>query len=364
MRLYDLFRRKPSERRKAERHSSSNLAALHWDDNTQKSCAIRNISLTGVYLLTQERFPIGQPVSLTLQHMEQPDNSPAHRIAPLAKTARLSRGPEHPVTLQANAIRWDDNGVGLSWVLPIAVQTCPSENQSRRALGAQEPKDILVEFQRAQAIAFLRRICPADAEIGSSLFNGNLSSLRVAHALEIVLDAESRIKSEQDGDDKTAVADIVVRILQDGSWSEDGELRKLWSGILATACTAAGNDKSNLVFVNLLSQLRPVHARLLGAAFARATNAPSDSRSNSSRSASFSAAELIRISGLHDVVGVEREIGFLCDLGLITEPRSTSFSRGDRIDITPTSLGLRMYSRCSGHFESPSLLQDEVSRNS
>ena len=362
MSLYDLFRRKSSERRKAERHSSSNLAAFHWDDNTHKSSAIGNISLTGVYLLTQERFPIGQPVSLTLQHMDQPDNTPAHRIAPLARTARLSRGPENPITVQANAIRWDDNGVGLSWDLPVAVRTCLLENQSKRAAGAREPEDVLVEFQRAQAIAFLRRICPTDAGIGSTLFNGNLSSVRVAHALEIVLDAESRIKSEQDGDKKTAVADIVLRILQDGSWSEDEELRKLWSGLLATSCTVAGNDSSNLVFVNLLSQLRPVHVRLLGAAFTRATNAALDGGSISSRPESFSAAELIKISGLHDVVGVEREIGFLCDLSLITEPRSTSFSRGNQIEISPTSLGLRMYSRCSGHFESPSLLEDEISK--
>jgi len=346
MSLYDLFRRTPPERRKAERHSFSNLAAFHRDDNCQKSFAIRNISVTGVYLLTEERFPVGQPVSLTLHHMEQADNSPAHRISPLAKTARLSRGPENPITVQARAIRWGDDGVGLSWVLPVEMRTCLVENRLRRTSVAQEPEDVLVELQRAKADAFLRRICPADANVGLS--NGNLSSLRVAHALEIVLDAESRLQSEPDWDKKTAVGDIVARILQDGSWTEDEVLRRSWSAILATSCTVAGNDTSNLVFVNLLSQLRPVHVRLLGAACTRARSADVDGGSISSGPESFRAAELIRISGLHDLVGVEREIGFLSDLRLIAESRSSSFSRGDRIDITPTSLGLRMYSRCSG----------------
>lgn len=362
MSLHDLFRRKSSERRKADRHSSSNLAASHCDD-IQKPSPVKNISLTGVYLLTQQRFPIGQLVSLTLRHMEQPDNSPAHRIAPLANTARLSRGPDNPITVEANAIRWGDDGVALAWVLTPAVQTCLDENRSKRAVGVHEPEDILVEFQRAQANAFLRRICPADPDIGRTLFSGNLSSVRVSHAIQIVLDAEKQLESEPDGDKKTAVADIVRRVLQDGSWAEDEGLRKLWSGILATSCTLSGNDNSNLAFVNLLSQMRPVHARILAAACNRARSAESDGPSASPAPASFRAAELIRISGMHAMIGLEREIGFLCDLHLIAELRASSFARGDQIDIRPTDLGLRMYSRCGGHFESPSLLPNGVSTN-
>ena len=51
--------------------------------------------------------------------------------------------------------------------------------------------------------------------------------------------------------------------LENGSWSERDEVQEMWAGLLASACTEDGKDDSNLLFMNLLSQLTGVQVAIL-----------------------------------------------------------------------------------------------------
>ena len=57
----------PPDRRRAERRKSPELAAYLWNGSMQQQAGIKDISSTGLYLLTRERFVPGDLISLTLQ---------------------------------------------------------------------------------------------------------------------------------------------------------------------------------------------------------------------------------------------------------------------------------------------------------
>lgn len=65
--------------------------------------SIRDISSTGLFLVTEERWYPGTVVMMTLQKKGVPVDSPDRSIA-----------------VQSRAVRWGEDGVGLQFVLPEA----------------------------------------------------------------------------------------------------------------------------------------------------------------------------------------------------------------------------------------------------
>ncbi len=131
------------DRRRAERRSSPELAAYLWNGSLQQQAHIKDISSTGLYLLTKERFAPGDTLSLTLQR----------------------RGPiegnfERRVAVQAQAVRWGDDGVAVSFVLPPGMDLRLWQSPLKSSAEQTEPEDILREFRIAGALAFLARLCP------------------------------------------------------------------------------------------------------------------------------------------------------------------------------------------------------------
>ena len=56
---------------------------------------------------------------------------------------------------------------------------------------------------------------------------------------------------------------MVMRVIEDGSWSDDATVQKMWAGLLASSCCPDGRDESNLMFINLLGQLTSSQVRIL-----------------------------------------------------------------------------------------------------
>ena len=129
--------RKPSfsYRDRAERRAAPYLAAYHCDGSIPKQNCIRNISETGAYLITKQRWAKGEVISLTLR-----------RKGPLART------PEHRFSLQAKAVRQDKNGVAVSFVLPTGADLRLWQSPLKTVEEQTEPEDILVEFRTAAAV--------------------------------------------------------------------------------------------------------------------------------------------------------------------------------------------------------------------
>jgi hypothetical protein len=87
--------------RKAPRDESPGLAAYYWTGAAPKAHNIRDISSTGLYLVTEERWYPGTLVLMTLQDTEGGDT-----------------GAEASIAVHSRAVRWGSDGVGLQFVLP------------------------------------------------------------------------------------------------------------------------------------------------------------------------------------------------------------------------------------------------------
>ena len=89
------------DRRRAERKPSSQLAAYFWTGSAPVRHNIRDISSTGMYLLTEERWHPGTVLMMTLQ-------------SPDAENAA-----DQVIAVQSRAVRTGEDGVGLAFVLPL-----------------------------------------------------------------------------------------------------------------------------------------------------------------------------------------------------------------------------------------------------
>jgi hypothetical protein len=319
---------------RAERRPAPDLAAFHPSGSGMKQERVKDISATGVYLVTSERWLPGEVISLTLQRKGPPEKSPDRRI-----------------TLKTMAVRWGEDGVALSFVLPRGLDVRLWESPLKNNADTTEPEDILREFRLAKVLAFLSRISPAAGEEVRQLLREGLSNYRVESVCEIVCKAESMLSSNPNGDRLLANPRLVVRILEAGSWAADQvATQQLWAGLLASSCTPDGKDESNLAFVDLLSQLAAMHILIFTAACSRATKAQSSLGRIASKNIGCTTQEIMQLTGWRDLIRIERDIEHLYDLGLLQKRvKSAFFVSNDDARISPSSLGLQMFARCSGY---------------
>ena len=98
--------------RKAPRVLTPGLAAYYWNGEAPVAHGIRDISSSGLYVVTEERWYPGTLVLMTLQRNDLGDEM-----------------AERSIAVQSRAVRWGPDGVGLQFVLP--------DEQDRRRVNAQ-----------------------------------------------------------------------------------------------------------------------------------------------------------------------------------------------------------------------------------
>ena len=319
--------------KRAERRSAPGLAAYHRSGPNLMLDKIKDISSTGMYLLTQERWLPGEVVSLTLQKEGPPERNSARRAA-----------------VQARAVRWGSDGIGMSFILPEDANFDLWGSPLNSMADQPEPEDILREFRIAEALAFLNRLCPPAADELSVLFRKGLGNCRVESAVEIALKAEKSVMFRSDADSLRVPSSIVTRVFDYGSWSDDDRVRQFWAGLLIASCTDKGGNESYLNLVEPLSQLTTVHVRILAAACERARLFLSDNGSISAEPQNCHMDEVVKIAGSRDISKVDRDLGHLYLVGLLEKrTRGAALLPIDEANITPTSFGLELYARCNGH---------------
>lgn len=318
--------------RRAERRTSPSLAAYHWKGALPRLNSIRDISSTGAFLLTQERWEPGEIVSLWLQRSGPPEK-------------------ENSFSVQAKAVRWDDQGVAVSFVLPPGADLRLWQSPLKSASEQNEPEDILREFRVAQTISFLTRISPDTRAAVSKLLHEELSNYRLENAIDITLKAERMLGAAVEGDHLRARPDVVMRIVEAGSWSADDKwMLQFWAGLLAASCTPTGDDESTLPYVDLLSQMKVLHMRILSAACTKSTKLSGGPGNFYSRPLNWKAADLMKYSGSGDLIKLDRELNYMTDIGVLAaREKSAFFQQMTDTTIAPTNLGLQLYARCNGH---------------
>ena len=87
------------DRRQAQRLQSLPLVAFYWDGKEPVAHAVLNISTTGFYLLTDQRWYPGTVVSVTLQRAKATDSD-----------------PNRAISVQGKVVRSASDGVGLEFI--------------------------------------------------------------------------------------------------------------------------------------------------------------------------------------------------------------------------------------------------------
>jgi hypothetical protein len=304
---------------RAERREVPGLEAIHWTGSSPGLDIVKNISSTGMYLVTRERWQEGEINPVRLVYPELADDS-----------------AEKQVTIETRTIRCGEDGLGLSFILPECMDLWLWKTDDRI-----EPEDILSEFRLSRALAFLRRICPSASQELKLLFREGLGNLRVGHAISIAHRAEIMLA-------------VVLRAVKEGSWADDTATQNLWAGILVTACTSSGDDESNLPYMDLLAEMATVDTRLYVEACSKAPKVFASNGAVSALALMCTADHMVHLTGTKDLSKIDRNILQLSILGLL-EPREKAkyFSFAQTANLTPTALGLELYARCQGHRGAP-----------
>ena len=107
-----------TDRRAAKRQPMPPLAAYYWNGGSPKAHTVRDISSTGLFLVTDERWYPRTLVRVTLQKIDRAGNN-----------------TQRSITVESMVVRWGSDGVGLELFPP---------NSTRLANGAD--KGVLERF--------------------------------------------------------------------------------------------------------------------------------------------------------------------------------------------------------------------------
>lgn len=317
---------------RAQRKAVEQFAAYRWNGVSLVQETVKDISPTGVYILTKERWSAGTLVTLTLQ-----------------KEGPLELDAERRVEVRAKVARCGQDGVGLAFVFSAGDPASRQwESLRTNLIEDSKPEDMLSLVRISEAISFLSQICPGGAEEIGRLLRGRLSNHKVATAIEIALKAQNLLAAGPVTDGLRAEISLVVRILEDGSCTDEGWLKHFWSGLLATSCTV-GDDESSRILVDLFSQLTTFPVRLLVVVCTRAEKVQDESGVVFAKPLACKVDELTVTTGSRNLQ-VERDVQRLCNLGLMEKrgAGSPTLLASNEVFLTPTTLGLQLFAHCNG----------------
>jgi hypothetical protein len=320
---------------RAERRNASGLAARYGLDPASAPARIKDISETGVYLLTEKRLSTGELVTLTLEEEGKSENS-----------------PELQISVHARVTRQGDDGIGLSFVLPAGLDPDLWGVLVRNIVVLTDQAQIAEMFRTLRTILFLCRICGSGADEAILLLGGQLDSDRTGSAVKIALSAENLLASESHGDLMRIHPRLVAGILKEGSWSHDEVVMGLWSGLLVSSCSVDSPDDSNQVLAKLITNMLPNHAKIFIRGCEQSLKRARGGENLPSDAIILNAKDMVILTGEYDLTKNAHDVAHLFYLGLIQKLFNfTSYREIESFDITPTTLGLEFFKRCHGERE-------------
>jgi hypothetical protein len=317
---------------RAERRIPLGFVAWHANSPASKRSTVADISSSGLYLHTEERWPVGEVIPLAI-----------------AVEGWLEKGAQQQIAVQALVVRTDKDGVGLSFVLPAGFDPELWKVLVTDSAVLTDPKDLAYALKMMRTALFLYRLCQAGANEAILLLGEELDEPRTENALEIALSAEKLLASETHADKMRAHPGIVASLLKYGSWAQGDLTKQLWIGLLASCCNADAIDESGSVFVDLLVNMTPTQSLILITACKKVIDLMADSDAPPSVRIIYTPEEMTRLTGIYDPARTAVETAYLFNSGLIEKVFDfTSYLPTENFDITPSHLGLELYKRCKG----------------
>ena len=306
---------------------------MRGSDSSSKLGQIKEISRTGFFLQTTERWPIGETVSLSLQ-----------------KEGAEVNDSELKINVPVRVASHRENGIGMAFVLPEGMSAGLWEHLVDTADTPAESRDTQFIFRMVRAMLFLYRLCPSRAVEPILLLTGELDEARTAGMLQIAMIAEEMVADEPDAEQLRADPDIVAGILKNGSWQHEELTHRLWAGLLTSSCSKDGNDLSNQDLVELLVEVTVSQARILVEACRRASAQATGNGGIATQRIIITAAEMVGVTGMYDLYRNATDVAYLHGNGLVV--RNFDFSSHSTVadfDVTPTQLGMRVFKACRGY---------------
>jgi PilZ domain len=332
-----------AERRKDSRKSAPDLDVSYSSEMTQGKVRVKDISATGLYVLTDERLQPGTDLEVTLQKsclIEEDDI-----LAP------LDDGLQTRVSLRATVVRVGADGAGLGFEQSFT-DNATWVNLMEAMANLTGEKDHIRLLRMTKALAFLQYISPASVEGFLHLVANELSQERAGRAIEIALSA-GELAAANEGEIRGDVpAEMIASILEDGSKVDEEYTRHLWAELLASSSYKDSNDMMTLNYAVMLSKIDAVQMRIFDAACKLAMRMGWEPGFGFSKDLHCNAEEIKRITHIQNLVGIERDLNHLFELGLVElTDRPTMCQQLERVNMTPTFLGLKLFARCHGQPE-------------
>ena len=203
---------------------------------------------------------------------------------------------------------------------------------------------------------FLSTVClPALEELGMML-QDNVRTWRLKNILNVLKKAEGRLMFQDNKIQLKANPKVALSIIDNASLIEDDILQDWWAGLFASSCTEDGRDDQNLIFANLLSGLTSFEVKLLSYCCANCKKcifpnklivANDDFR--------LSIDQIKQITGVQDVLRIDREIDHMVSIGLFDYEISGLVVDKEQViaRLTPSALALNLYYKANAVNVSP-----------
>ncbi len=212
--------------------------------------------------------------------------------------------------------------------------------------------------------AFLSKICMPAAEEFGLLLRDKIANWRAKNLENMAKKAKTKLENRcQQIEETHAHPRLVSLIIEQSSWIDTDEIQEMWAGLLSSSCTKDGNDDSNLIFINLLSQLTALEVKILNYACQKAVKEIDELGLVTAIEFKTTKEELTEVCSIDDVYRIDRELDHLNALDLIEGtfglgPEEEDEDNDETLQevevapneayLSPTGLGINLYVRCQG----------------
>jgi hypothetical protein len=318
------------ERQRAERLPAPTLAAHCDTELNHLDAGVKDISSTGLYLVTEKRLTTGEIVHLTLE----------------AKGAGVNH-KELEITVEARVARVGQDGVGLTFVLPAGLDTNLWSVLVRNTVILTQASEIAHMFRTLRAILFLCRLCQSGAEEAILLIGGQLDPGRTECVFEIMFAAEKLLATQPNADKLRADPKLIAHILREGSWAHSLQQKQLWIGLFANSCALEGWNDANMTLADMLINITPIQAVIFIEGCTRALRSMPKTDAAPSGRIILSPRELSELTQMYDMTRLATDVAYLYNLGVVDRLFDfTSYVETENFDITPSGVGIDLFRRC------------------
>lgn len=176
--------------------------------------------------------------------------------------------------------------------------------------------------------------------------------IKIAHRAKELLD-QNKVA------EKVLPLGFLIPLLDKIGYVFQSELQEMWAGLIASSCSNDETDETNLIFLNLLSQLSSSQAKIISLPFIEGKYSPYQHDDMEYTTIDKERSELIKYAGLSNWGILRRELDHLDSLGLVGYSIRSN-QQVSCVELRYEEAALRLYMRCEGY---KGTLQDFISNH-